>query len=140
MSARWASRGLYWAVAALFVYAGAVKVADPRAFLSSILTYELFPYRAALLTASFAPFLEIVSGAALALGVGRAGARWLVGGMLAAFVALVAQAWLRGLSIDCGCFGSREISSGFDYAWKVGQNLLALGALVVAARLERGSD
>ncbi len=130
---------LYAAVGLVFVYSAAVKIADPQAFLSSILTFRLLPLAWATATALWVPWLELVLGLSLLSGIWRGGASWLTGGLLLVFIALVAQAWARGLAIDCGCFGSKELESVWDYAWKIGQNLLLMAALGAAALAERAS-
>jgi hypothetical protein len=49
------------------------------------------------------------------------------------FSAVLASAWARGLTIDCGCFGA---ASGTSVPWAFGRALaLFVGSLVVA-RLE----
>jgi uncharacterized membrane protein YphA (DoxX/SURF4 family) len=58
------------------------------------------------------PSFEFVAGVLLLLGIWTRGALTLVSGMVAAFIVGIAQAWLRGLSISCGCFGpSEEVSN-----------------------------
>jgi hypothetical protein len=58
------------------------------------------------------------------------GAALLSGLMLASFAAAMAQAKLRGIDVECGCFGGASRVSW----WKVGLNLaLALSAFAVAA-------
>jgi uncharacterized membrane protein YphA (DoxX/SURF4 family) len=51
------------------------------------------------------PFLEIALGLLLLLGIGTRLVAVVSGALLLVFIAGVAQAWARGLSIDCGCFG-----------------------------------
>jgi len=95
-----------YALATLFVWAGAAKLVDTAAFTEEIANYHLFPSLAPLLGATL-PMVEIVSGVALALGRGawRAGAALLVLVLLLAFTAAVSAAWLRGIDVRCGCFG-----------------------------------
>ncbi len=128
---------LYAGVAFSFAYAGVAKVVDPEHFLSSLLTYEIFPYKLAVLVALFVPWLELVVALSLVTGVWRRVAAPLVGAMLATFIALIVQAGLRGLSIDCGCYGSNELSDGAQYAVKIGEDFLLLLALCVAVFLEK---
>lgn len=127
---------LYAVVGLVFGYSAVVKIADPEAFLSSILTFKLLPMGLATATALVVPWLELTLGLSLLSGVCRRGASWLSGGLLLLFIGLVVQARLRGLVIDCGCFGSNTISSDFEYAWKIGQNTLLLASLWAAAVAE----
>lgn len=136
MSPRLISWALYVVVAVFFGVAAQVKLVDPEAFLTSLLTYEVFPYPVAAGLALFAPILEIVVAFCLATGVLRKGAVLLTVGMLALFIALVAQGLLRGLEMDCGCFGSNVLSSTTDYLLKIGQNVMLLAAVLLARFFE----
>jgi hypothetical protein len=51
------------------------------------------------------PWLEILSGLALIANVWAETVRPLVSALCLIFVALLAQALIRGLSVTCGCFG-----------------------------------
>jgi uncharacterized membrane protein YphA (DoxX/SURF4 family) len=99
------------AAAAVWLVAGAAKLPHIEAFRDAVGRYDVLP---AVLAAPFAyalPFLEIGLGLYLALGLfvrGTAGVGTL---LFAAFLAAQAQAWARGLVIDCGCFGTGVPSS-----------------------------
>jgi uncharacterized membrane protein YphA (DoxX/SURF4 family) len=94
------------ALAALFVWAGAAKLADPVAFSEEIANYRLAATLAPLLAATL-PSIEIVAGLALAFGPPRwrAGAALLVLALLITFTIAVSTAWLRRIDVHCGCFG-----------------------------------
>ena len=71
----------------------------------AVRAYELLPIAIANVIGIVLPFLEIGMGLLLILGagtriVGLAGAV-----LMFIFVIGISQAWARGLSIDCGCFG-----------------------------------
>lgn len=93
---------------ALFVFAGVVKLGDGAGFALEIANYRMLPF------ASLAPWLavtlpgiEIAAGAALLVGTRpwlRAGAL-IVGALLVVFTVAVTQVVLRGINIQCGCFG-----------------------------------
>jgi uncharacterized membrane protein YphA (DoxX/SURF4 family) len=92
-------------LAAVFLVSGALKVVDPAQTQIAVRAYELLPPGLVGLVATTLPLLELVLGTLL---LGGAFTRWAA---LASAVLLlvlmtgVAQAWARGLSIDCGCFG-----------------------------------
>jgi len=71
----------------------------------AVRAYELLPVSLANILGIVLPFVEIAVGVLLVIGATiRISA--LVGGVLmGAFMIGIAQAWARGLSIDCGCFG-----------------------------------
>ncbi|MDQ8180894.1 MauE/DoxX family redox-associated membrane protein [Pelagicoccus sp. SDUM812005] len=137
MSPRVFSWILYAVVGLFFGIAATVKLLDPEAFLSSLLTYELFPYEVALGLAFFAPAVELVVALALVSGVWRKGAALLTVLMLVFFIGLVAQGMARGLEMDCGCFGENQLQTTADYLIKMGQNVLLLLAVVGAWLVEK---
>ena len=127
---------------AYFIQSGYNKAAaDPQAFLKAIHLYDMFPVSPGIYMNSAAiilPWLEIVCGAALVLGLFRRGAAVVIGLMLAGFTPAIL---LRALEVmreegilfftvafDCGC------GTGNDIIWiKLSQNtglfLLALCAV-----------
>lgn len=91
-------------LAAVWLTAGVGKVADPGAFTVSVKAYQLFPDGVASLVAATLPLVEVAFGLLLLLGVGTRLLGVLSGLLLVVYIAGIAQAWVRGLSIDCGCF------------------------------------
>jgi uncharacterized membrane protein YphA (DoxX/SURF4 family) len=79
----------------------------------SVRAYELLPIDLANFFGYVLPWIEIGMGLLLIVGavvsiMGLLGAL-----IMLAFVVAIAQAWARGLSIDCGCFGGGgEIDPG----------------------------
>jgi uncharacterized membrane protein YphA (DoxX/SURF4 family) len=88
----------------LFIVASANKVSDPTAFAVSIEGYKLLPHNAALVAATVLPWMELISGVLLVLGVFHRGAGLLLFGLLVVFTIAVVSALVRGLDISCGCF------------------------------------
>jgi uncharacterized membrane protein YphA (DoxX/SURF4 family) len=58
------------------------------------------------------PWIEILAGAALILGLWTRPAALLTTAMLMVFAPAVTYAYLTGLDISCGCFGTGPESSG----------------------------
>ncbi|MDQ8186406.1 MauE/DoxX family redox-associated membrane protein [Pelagicoccus sp. SDUM812002] len=139
MSARVFSWILYAVVGLFFGIAAFVKVQDPSSFLSSLLTYQIFSYSQASVLAYFAPALEVVVAFCLVSGVWRRGAALLTIFMLLLFIGLVAQGMLRGLEMNCGCFGENQLQTTGDYLLKMGQNLVLLLAVAGAWLVETKS-
>ena len=113
----------------LFVYAGAVKVVDPLDFAQNIRNYRLVGQSLAFIAALVLPWLEILAGAFLVAGVWKRGAALVVSGLLVFFIILTAVTMIRGLDVDCGCFGSLSRKSGW------GVVLEDLGMLVLGLAL-----
>lgn len=97
----WASRLLLGVV---FLWAAWYKITDLPAFATSIGYYGMVPKPLLPLFATVLAGVEVVTGLALVTGVYRKGAALVVSGMLLVFVVAIATAYVRGKSIECGCF------------------------------------
>ena len=92
-------------LSAVFFVAGIAKVIDPTQSYQAVSGYQLFPYEVNNLIAMVLPFLEIGLALLLLIGLGTRIMAVLSALLLLSYIAGVAQAWARGLTIDCGCFG-----------------------------------
>ena len=105
-NARRARAIVRWALGAIFIGAGALKIAHPTDFYASLLAYEVgapdWFFRS---VAVVFPWLEIFGGGLLLVDVWAETAGVLVAGMCLVFVLMLGQAVLRGLDLQCGCFG-----------------------------------
>jgi uncharacterized membrane protein YphA (DoxX/SURF4 family) len=103
----WPYRLVRTALAALFVYAGIVKLLDPRAFAVVISAYDLVPEQLLPLAAIGLPLIETVAG--LALLADRPWGLHLTTGLLTLFIVVLGYGILGELDVDCGCFGAEEL-------------------------------
>ncbi|MGD2110792.1 MAG: DoxX family protein [Phycisphaerae bacterium] len=130
-----------------FLYTGVVKAIDPPVFLKGIHTYGFMPTEPPILinaTAVILPWLEIICGSALLLGLWIRGAALSIGVMLLVFTPAIL---VRGLQImaadgisfldvkfDCGC------GTGVEITWiKICKNtgLLLLAVLALLSHSRR---
>jgi uncharacterized membrane protein YphA (DoxX/SURF4 family) len=88
----------------LFV-AGYLKVGTPDKSQMAVRAYEMLPISVANLLGLILPPVEIVIGVLLILGALTRVMAALGGFTMFVFIIAIAQAWARGLNIDCGCFG-----------------------------------
>jgi uncharacterized membrane protein YphA (DoxX/SURF4 family) len=99
-----------WALAAVFggvfIWSGVVKVQDPALFLVSVRSFHLVPDPFAAWLALGLPWLEIFAGLAVLTGWLRRGGLLLLNASLVVFAIALVSAQVRGLDIDCGCFGT----------------------------------
>jgi uncharacterized membrane protein YphA (DoxX/SURF4 family) len=123
-------------LAAVFLVSGALKTVDPAQTRIAVRAYELLPPDLVGPVATALPLVELVLGTLLLVG---AFTRWVAlasGVLLVVLMTAVAQAWARGLSIDCGCFGGGGAVAKGDtrypqeLARDVGTWLLALWLVV----------
>lgn len=92
-------------LAAVWLVSGGLKVLDPEQTYVAVQAYDVLPPGIVGLVAAALPFVELTLGALLLVGLGTRPAAVASLVLLVVFMAGVAQAWARGLSIDCGCFG-----------------------------------
>ncbi len=93
------------ALAAVWLLSGVPKALDPDRTYVAVRAYQVLPEAGVELVAAVLPWLEIALAVLLLLGLGTRAVAAASAGLLLVFVAGVTQAWARGLSIDCGCFG-----------------------------------
>jgi len=75
---------------------------------SSIYNYRLFPAPIIGLSAAFVPWISLLAGLSLILGVKVKAASFIVSVLLVIFISLAVSSVIRGLDIDCGCFNGIE--------------------------------
>lgn len=85
--------------------AGGLKIGNLQKSAMSVRAYELLPVDLANFLGYVLPWIEIGMGLLLIAGVAVSIVGLLGALTMFAFVIAIAQAWARGLSIDCGCFG-----------------------------------
>ncbi len=89
-----------------YIAAGAVKIPDPGKFAEAVWNYRILPHALVNLAAITLPWIEVVAGILLVVGVWRKASVWLINAMTVLFIAAIASAVVRGLNIECGCFGT----------------------------------
>jgi uncharacterized membrane protein YphA (DoxX/SURF4 family) len=123
-------------LATIFLVAGTLKVLDPAQTRIAVRAYQLLPTELVGPVATTLPLVELALGTLLVIG---AYTRWVALAstvLLLMLMTAVAQAWARGLAIDCGCFGGggavAKSSTHYpqELARDVGMLLLALWLLV----------
>ncbi len=93
------------AVAAVFIYAGIVKIRDPLQFADSTAAFAILPAVLINLLALGLPPFEVACGVLLLAPRTRRVAALAVAVVTVMFFTALGSALLRGLTLDCGCFG-----------------------------------
>jgi uncharacterized membrane protein YphA (DoxX/SURF4 family) len=144
------STGVRLVLGGMWLWAALAKILDPSQSVIAVRAYRLLPEALVRPVAWGLPFLELAIAVLLLFGIRTRLAAWLSLGLLGVFIASVASAWARGLSISCGCFGGGGVAAGVDwttYAVEIARDtvLLALSAWLVrrprsrlAVEVERG--
>jgi putative oxidoreductase len=137
------SRNILWRIVALiiggiFIYAGVIKVIDPVAFANDIDNYKILPWPLTVRLAFYLPWLEILCGLAVILGLLYRGGLLILTALTFLFIAASIIAKARGLDITCGCFGhASKYLSFFGHLALDFVLLAALGALWFSNRAQR---
>ena len=104
LSSRVLLRALGIAIGGTFIYASADKVLHPDRFADVVHEYDMLPLLVVNAFALAMPWVELVAGIALAIGLWRRAAGLLAAALSVSFMVAIASAELRGLKIECGCF------------------------------------
>ena len=90
-----------------FLATGVIKLFDLSAFTQDVANYQLVSRPWDAVVAYFVPWLEVFVGLALMLHYRSQAALFLFLGAMAGFTGGIISAMVRGLNINCGCFGSQ---------------------------------
>jgi uncharacterized membrane protein YphA (DoxX/SURF4 family) len=92
----------------LFIWAGGVKLMDPRAFARALSGYGLLPDALLVPVAIGLPVVEVLAGVGLVLDL--RGSLKVISGLLLMFLAVLGYGMLNNLNVDCGCFSTEEVA------------------------------
>lgn len=104
LSHPWLTVRVQIALGALFVAAALPKIIDPPSFAHMIYNYRILPAGLINLSALTMPWVELIAGLLLILGIWVRPARWIVAALLVVFIVAISINLLRDNAIDCGCF------------------------------------
>jgi len=100
----WLTIRVQIALGVFFVAAALPKIVDPPSFAHMVYNYRIVPGAAINLMALVMPWIELLSGLALILGIWTGTARTIVAALLATFIIAISINLARHNAIDCGCF------------------------------------
>jgi uncharacterized membrane protein YphA (DoxX/SURF4 family) len=121
------------ALGVVWIVAGASKAADLAASVRAVRAYQVLPEAVATVVGGALPFAEITLGILLVAGLGIRVTGLISGLLFVVFIVGISQAWIRGLRIECGCFGGGgALSQGAKptYGWELARDV---GLLILAA-------
>ena len=110
----WLTIRVQIALGVIFVVAALPKLADPPSFAHMIYNYRLVPGSLINISALIMPWLEVLCGLALILGVWTRPARNLIALMLIVFIVAISINLFRGNAIDCGCFNVADAGKTYE--------------------------
>lgn len=89
-----------------FIMAGVLKIADPAKFALDVSHYRLAPSEMINLIAILIPWIEVTAGILVVSGIWLRAATLVILGLTVMFLFVISSALVRGLNIECGCFGT----------------------------------
>jgi uncharacterized membrane protein YphA (DoxX/SURF4 family) len=104
----WFSLSIRLALGLIFVYAGFIKLIDPKAFAKIISHYDIVPESFLPVVAIGLPALEFLSGLGLIFNI--RGSLAVISSLLIMFSVVLGYGIFNDLNIDCGCFTPEEIN------------------------------
>ncbi|MHB8068781.1 MAG: MauE/DoxX family redox-associated membrane protein [Desulfobaccales bacterium] len=113
-------------LAFVFIYAGLVKLMNPKAFAHALAQFELIPDGLLAILALGLPGVELLAGLGLAFDLRFCLTAILV--MLTGFLLILGYALLKELDIDCGCFTLDELTERTTVKMAFFRDLLMLAA------------
>jgi len=90
-------------IGTVFLWASFDKIINPFSFAKNISNYHIIPFGLENLIALFLPWLELIIGSGLILGIFIRTNIILSSTLLVIFNLLIFQAMARGFNIECGC-------------------------------------
>ncbi len=134
--AQWLRLAIVWGArivaAAVFVVAAVPKIDDLVGFADDIRNYQVFPEWSLYFIAAIVPMVELVGALAFVSGrarLVRAGGL-VLGSLTVAFIALIASVIVRGIDLQCGCFGKQAAADAIGWPTLV-RDVALLAAIVV---------
>jgi uncharacterized membrane protein YphA (DoxX/SURF4 family) len=114
-------------LALIFIYAGLVKLMNPKAFAHALAQFELIPDSLLPIVALGLPGVELLAGLGLAFDLRFCMTAILV--MLTGFLLILGYAILQDLDIDCGCFTLDELTERTSVKMAFFRDLLMLATM-----------
>jgi len=136
--AGWGLLILRLGLAAVFLAAALPKIATPDLFAVAVSNYKMLPPWGVNTLALVLPWLELLAGVCLALGIWRRAGALVMAVLMVLFIVAYVSARSRGLDIACGCFEVGE-SAHASPAWRVvARDLALLAVTLVLLRFDSG--
>lgn len=102
-------------IGSIFIGAGLSKLYDPTGFITAVSSYDVLSNSLRDFLISVLPWLELVIGSYLLLGILLKVASLISMVMLGSFIAAIGINLYRGVAVECGCFGSIGLNMGVGH-------------------------
>ena len=120
----WISTVLRLVLSGVWLWAGLVKVTEPSGAREAIIAYRVFPAWSVDFLGWALPGIEIALGILLLVGLFTRLSAIATAVIMVGFMVGISSVWIRGYSIDCGCFGGGGDVSESGKTWRYTSELL----------------
>lgn len=137
----WAGLIVRVVLAAVWAWASLSKIAEPRTFVQAVRAYDATPEWLSQAIGYGLPMLELVLAILLLIGLITRYAAAASAVLYVLFLVGILQAAIRGISIQCGCFGGGGQTTSTSYTLDILRDLvlLALAAFLIRWSLTKFS-
>ncbi|MDQ3194328.1 MAG: DoxX family membrane protein [Bacteroidota bacterium] len=118
-------------VGGVFIYASLDKLMNQEEFSKAIFNYKFLPDIFINIFAIVIPYLELIAGVLLVLGIFKRGSSFTFILLLIVFIIALTQAYIRGLDISCGCFSLETVGQKSDILLRIAEDILLLAASTI---------
>ena len=118
-------------VGGVFIYASLDKLMNQEEFSKAIYNYKFLPSVFINIFAIVIPWMELIAGLFLILGIYKRGSSFLIAFLLIIFIIALVQAYARGLDIDCACFSLESSGQKSDILIRIIEDILLLLASLI---------
>jgi uncharacterized membrane protein YphA (DoxX/SURF4 family) len=114
----------------IFIYAGSIKLLEPKTFAILIEAYGIVPESLLMPVAIILPVLEVAAGIGLLFDI--KGSLSVIAGLLVLFIVILGYGIWMGIDVDCGCFGPEDPESDAFHGLKASlcRDLIMLSGIV----------
>jgi uncharacterized membrane protein YphA (DoxX/SURF4 family) len=113
-------------IGSVFIYAGFIKLIDPKTFAKVISQYDIVPDSLLPVFAIGLPAAEFLAGLGLVLNI--RGSLMVIFNLLVVFIMVLGYGIFNDMNIDCGCFSTEEIKSHNSLKQALFRDLLMIAA------------
>jgi putative oxidoreductase len=117
-------------LAIVFLAAGLLKLWDPNLFAIQIRHYQITSWHGAVFLALWLPWFEIAAGTVMLFPRWKQAGLFCIITLILVFMVALTTAWMRGLNIDCGCFGVAGFERSIQLALIEDLALLAIAVFL----------
>jgi uncharacterized membrane protein YphA (DoxX/SURF4 family) len=135
----WVALVLRLVVGGVWIFAGALKLPEPAESVAAVRAYQILPSDLVAPVGQLLPVVEVVIGLMLVLGLLTRAAAVASAALFVVFIAGIVSVWVRGINIDCGCFGGGGANpdAASQYPWEIARDAALLAASLFLAWLPR---